>query len=190
MDIFDIQASFRQLVNSLSYVGEMGELPSGKTAFPIATNLSVLATTLLDQEVTYSLVNFTQSEQEYLQTASRSSLVAVADADYVFLRLADSFEKAPLTNLKIGTLVDPQTSATVFIFCESLVGDKRQTYQLSGPGIQGEKTIALPREVQSFLALRNELNQEYPLGIDVFLVDDSQKLIGLPRTTQIKEVNN
>jgi alpha-D-ribose 1-methylphosphonate 5-triphosphate synthase subunit PhnH len=62
-------------------------------------------------------------------------------------------------------------------------------YHLQGPGIRGEATIRVRGLEPAWMHIREALNEEFPRGIDIWLLDKNGNLIGIPRTTRIKEAN-
>ncbi len=56
---------------------------------------------------------------------------------------------------------------------------------LSGPGIPDSRKVFITAPVAwgSWLEARNTSVREFPLGIDLFLIDDSWNMISIPRTT-------
>ena len=60
----------------------------------------------------------------------------------------------------------------------------RTPVRLSGPGIDGETTAALPL-APAVLAARDEACACYPLGIDFVIFERDGRIVGLPRTTKV-----
>ena len=81
----------------------------------------------------------------------------------------------------IGTMVYPDSSASIYIGCELGIG---LALQLSGPGIEGTLELKVTGIPESFWKLRNEY-AVYPLGWDVFLVH-GDKVTAIPRSTEVK----
>jgi alpha-D-ribose 1-methylphosphonate 5-triphosphate synthase subunit PhnH len=77
----------------------------------------------------------------------------------------------------------PDSSATLLIEVQSLAAGAPLT--LSGPGIPGTRSLSvtgLPPGFQAQWAANHKL---FPLGVDVFLTQDSH-VCGLPRTTRME----
>lgn len=81
----------------------------------------------------------------------------------------------------------PDQAATLFVGCalgNAEAGESPTILKLTGPGIQGERYFRVSGLPAEFWALR-ERAARFPLGWDVFLVDATGKVIGLPRSTRI-----
>lgn len=102
------------------------------------------------------------------------------EADFLFV--ATPQEMPPLSLLNKGNVRYPDRSATL---CLGGVSFEKSEQKLTaqGPGIQGTHIWHCSLSPQ-FIAERQENNQQYPLGIDMFVCDAS-RIAGLPRTTTL-----
>ena len=89
-----------------------------------------------------------------------------------------------LADFNQGSDLYPDRSTTVALAIQSVSGGQNVT--LTGPGIDGSITIAPQGLPADFLAQWAKNGAQFPRGVDLLLVADGQ-LIGLPRTTRIKE---
>lgn len=186
--IHETQQVFRTLVHLNSYVGERGQLEVLQTTEPITSGIYLLAATLLDQEVSFSTLGIDTAKESYIQQEFRSYPTTVSDADFIFVGATALDEKiTELHQAKIGDLIDPQKSATIIVELESLSTEGIH-YQIEGPGINDQKRIELPAQLTELLLIRKDLNREYPLGVDLILIDEQLEIMCIPRTTLIKEV--
>jgi phosphonate C-P lyase system protein PhnH len=129
--------------------------------------------------------------------------VPLSQAGYVFggpqLGASDVFSLQP------GTALDPDHGATLILVCDQLLDaedqsglapqgrfldampepttDRTAVMLLRGRGIAGRRRLVLDRATASILELLTERDDEYPLGIDLFLADPWGKMVSLPRTT-------
>ena len=87
-----------------------------------------------------------------------------------------------------GSAHAPQDAALVALGVRDVHGGPRR-WALSGPGVCGTATIAPQGMSAGFVAARAEAVSAYPAGIDVLLVTDDGRVVGLPRTTTITEEN-
>lgn len=87
-----------------------------------------------------------------------------------------------------GSADAPQDAALVALSVREVRGGPRR-WGLSGPGIHGTATIAPQGLPAGFVAARAEAVAAYPAGIDILLVTDDGRVVGLPRTTTITEEN-
>lgn len=96
---------------------------------------------------------------------------------------------APLTPealapLNRGTREVPELASLVFAAVDS-VGTGDLTLRLTGPGIDGSTDVAVGGIDREAIGARDELI-DYPLGIDLLLIDAAGNVLGLPRTTRIE----
>lgn len=189
--VHDIQRAYRKVVDSMSRPGLFSDLTEeadkADAEWSGLPATWVLALMLLDTEVTFSI--YSQREHELTRFLNQLTFAARTEpekADYIFV-LHDANEgdllKA-LQDAKVGTLQDPHASATVVVESGELSGDFELS--LKGPGIEDESFVRIPL-VPGWLEARAEKNVEYPLGLDMLVVDENNKLLCLPRTTQIEE---
>lgn len=190
MLVHETQALFRKLVHGFSYAGETVILPNVAETAGLDERLYLTAATLLDQEVSFATLGFDSLQGQRLAQEFRSRQVPTSRADFVFLKLPAADSADELSRLKVGDLVDPQKSATIIaVYDEPTADDEARRFLLQGPGIPAVLEKAFSVAVAELLAIRNELNKEYPLGIDVILINEKQRAVCIPRTTVIKEVD-
>ena len=176
-EVFDGQKVFRTILEGMSNPGrilsisEQAEKLYGDDAAFLA-----LAITLLDNEVSFfACENAGLSENIPLLTLS--SETDMENADYIFVNdsemLEEIFEKA-----KIGSLADPQQSATIFIKTE-LGGDNE--LKLYGSGIDKEISLFVSDVVYRAVNLRDKQRYEYPQGVDMVFVSKESNILCIPR---------
>jgi len=203
--------TFRSLLDSLARPGKITTLeyphtlsePPLYSSALVPVNIYALAAmmTLLDKEVTFVIATngawLTPQDAlvQWIVLRSGASVALPEKATFAFF--CDGKSGGLLTRLSVGTLAEPEASATAFYCVEQVadavgpLSDEERSdgwlkLELSGPGIQDTSSIhvaGLERaELQHILATR----QGYPLGVDVHLIDALGHCIGLPRTTRIK----
>lgn len=192
--VHDIQHTYRRLVTALSRPGtivDLASIASGiEPAPPFNPVMLLLAMTLLDAETGFALyadgVGPAAADAISHRTYARS--LPADRAGYVFVLGTDTDPRRAITDAAEGTLVDPHLGATVFLEVDQLRagsdGDGAPVFQLRGPGIDGTMGIIVESRFDWYSA-RNERVREYPLGIDLVLVDRHGSVLGLPRTTQL-----
>jgi alpha-D-ribose 1-methylphosphonate 5-triphosphate synthase subunit PhnH len=81
----------------------------------------------------------------------------------------------------------PDDSATLIVQVPTLDQETANdlTISIEGPGIPGRRVVKLSGISAELLAARDRVNAHYPLGIDLIVIDQEGRIIGLPRTTQI-----
>ena len=174
------QADFREALECLARPGRVGRV--GDAAFPVSTGRHAysLLLALADQEVSIAVTGADETAGRFASLGTGSRLTEPDKADYV-LCLGDPAQL--LRELRRGTLEIPEEGATAIIAVQSLVSGRSWT--LRGPGIAECSTLRVCGLSGESIESRNAACTEYPLGIDLFLVDHEGRLVGLPRTTSI-----
>ncbi len=203
--------TFRYLLDSLarpgklnrladsSFLGEPPLAPTSASGSEKPVNLFALGAilTLLDREVSGGVIAAGQwlgPEAPALRWLGvRSGLRIVAPEEASFVLCCEGTSGGLLSRLSLGTLVEPENSATVLYTVERLAtsgppgpGDLR--LRLSGPGIDSTQTVVVAGLMQDELKLIRATRQNYPLGLDVYLIDEAGLCLGLPRTTRIESL--
>ena len=169
-------ATFRALLDALSRPGTVQLLPEGNP-------FQHLAGALLDLEV--SVFTADEDVRALLRTTG-VQFRPVSEADYLFFTAWTPDVLHDIERARVGTPLDPHHSATIIL--PARIGEGEMSVW-HGPGIEGHVNVCLgglpAGGVHDLLALRRQ--HAFPLGWDVFFVDDVQ-VIGLPRTTQVQEL--
>ena len=194
-------------VNQLEYPHFAGEPPcyhvqarGQAQSLQISVNLYALGAmlTLLDREVTFAVaanghwLSHASPIVQWLLLRSGSALTPPESALFAFF--CEGRSDGLITQLSRGTQLEPESSATAFYCVERLVEKAEEleenldwlTLELTGPGIERMHRVSVTGLDRSEIKLINLTHQGYPLGIDVYLIDDLGRCIGLPRTTSIK----
>lgn len=190
-------------INQLKYPHFLGAAPSyvsQVTEHDTPINLYALGAllTLLDRETNFAMGAdgrwFASTDAAVRWTMLRSNSRAVSADQAAFAFFCDGGNSELLAQLSVGTLLEPELSATTFFCVEQLapvekVSETQRTgltLQLHGPGIQDARLVQVaglqPSTIEAILFTR----QSYPMGIDVYLIDAAGRCIGLPRTTKIQ----
>lgn len=188
--VHDIQSSYRKVLSCMSRPGTIEGIAEYSEKLDINIDFSksmlVLMYMLLDAEVSLKIVS--SREEEITSLVSQLTYVkckSLEEADFIFI-LKDStpeiIEEA-FKDAKIGDLIDPHKAATIVFEVEALSNNNRLT--LIGPGIEKENYVEVEAK-GDWIGEREKKNIEYPLGIDMILVDKNSNIMCLPRTTQIK----
>ncbi|MGM0903609.1 MAG: phosphonate C-P lyase system protein PhnH [Bacillota bacterium] len=189
--VHDLQSVYRKMVDSTSRPGLISDL-SKEAALVEAedqkgcpASLLLVALTLLDQEVTFKVFSAqAEAVSKTINQFTYSKPTTTEQADYLMI-LQDaekgSLEEA-IRKAKSGTLNNPHDSALIIVETNSVTNG--QIHLLKGPGIQKTKSAYLDMQ-EDWVQCRQNKNKEYPLGIDLLLIDQQHQLLSLPRTTQI-----
>jgi alpha-D-ribose 1-methylphosphonate 5-triphosphate synthase subunit PhnH len=103
-------------------------------------------------------------------------------ADFVIVDGRCDELNAALRNAKCGTLNDPHESATIIALAG--FGGNLDEWRLAGPGIDGERSCRFSLAA-GWDTARAERNREFPLGVDLVLISEDNRLAVLPRTTRV-----
>jgi alpha-D-ribose 1-methylphosphonate 5-triphosphate synthase subunit PhnH len=191
--IHDSQKTFKTLMLALAFPGIIRQLDALSSSFPGLDVGFILQPflTLLDLETTF-YVNCQDGELQekithYLEINTNSQSKKHPHADFI-LCLDPSLDRRFL-ELKKGTLSQPNKSATVFYLVDRLEElPIKNTLELSliGPGIKEIQSIYVSGLALAEIEHWNEANQNYPMGIDIYLVSRSGNIIGIPRSVRIE----
>lgn len=103
-----------------------------------------------------------------------------AVADYVLL----PGDVLPDFEPKLGTLPNPEQSATLIVVMDALIGGSL-SLTMTGPGIKDRHVLAVSGLAAGWVARRESWNGAFPLGVDLILVD-AHAVAAIPRTTRIE----
>lgn len=184
------QHIYRRLVDAMSHPGQLWQLiPHPHTSIeqnPNPTWIASVLLTLVDHEMTLHVVQSADSTdlRNIMTRRTRATEVPISEADFVAAEIA-SFDAETSTGMKRGTFDYPDDGATLVLQVESLTASGGPSIALTGPGVKGELIRPLGDLTTGFIAARNEVTHDYPLGIDVIVVDRRGLVMALPRTTSI-----
>lgn len=178
--VFDSQRVFRCLLQAVSHPGKLFTLPPFE-----CDPLESAARTLLDHEVTFHVLGEQAAEiEERIPQLTGARVSPVEEADFALVSSGDT--AGAVLRLGRGTLERPERGATAIYAVEELSNSGTLALKLSGPGVPGTRTLGIeglaPAEVEGI----REARQDYPLGIDVYLIDFAGRVAGLPRSTRLE----
>ncbi len=169
------QQVFKAMMWALSYPGSIHLLPVTD-----GQSMLAVAETLVDLETSF-FASTPELRTALTRLGARPDLPD--QAQYHFYEQLAERDLPGLRSLSVGTLLDPEDSATLII--QARVG-RGYPVELSGPGIRSKTRFQIEGIPPAFWAVRQEVLR-FPLGWDLFLVDDNQ-LAGIPRTTHVEVV--
>ncbi len=184
--VIDAQATFRALMNALSFPGRsaaISALAAAPAGWPRA--MAAAALTLLDADTPAWLDDGAGSPQAkaFLRFHTGAPIVERPDAAaFAFVTAPDA---APYADFRIGVDQYPDRSATLLVAVPSLGGGAVR--RLTGPGIKDARDVAPAGDLAAFWAAWARNGALYPLGYDAFLFDDAGA-IGLPRGVKAMEI--
>ena len=192
-------------INTLEYPRFLSEPPfytSARGSVPFNVYALAAMMTLLDKEVTFAIAAngtwLTQQDAATQWVAVRSGARVALPEYATFALFWNGTSNGLLSQLHVGTLAEPEMSATAFYSVEQIgpalgePSDQEHSdgwlgLELSGPGIQDTHTLQVAGLDRAELQHIRNARRGYPLGVDVYLIDAVGRCVGLPRTTSIKE---
>ncbi|MBI0533280.1 phosphonate C-P lyase system protein PhnH [Sphingomonas sp. TX0543] len=183
--VFDSQATFRAIMTATAYPGRVITLDQNQQApEPLSSATGALALTLLDGETSVWLAPSAAGEAVRTWLGFHTGVPVSGEADVArFAVVSDPSEMPGLTAFAQGTDEYPDRSTTLIIQVSSLDQGPPRTWR--GPGIKGERSVAIDGLPDSFWS-DWDLNRElYPAGVDIFFTCGSA-MVGLPRTITVE----
>jgi alpha-D-ribose 1-methylphosphonate 5-triphosphate synthase subunit PhnH len=189
-EIFDAQAHFRLLLDSMARPGKINTLPEMDMLPPdgIFESTVLVCFALLNADVSFNVLDDPKEEiSRYLLLNTSSAPDDFRNANFVIMN-GDS-EGEELNEMRIGTLSYPEDSGTVILQVErisEIMLEDAEAIILKGPGVDGEKGLFVKGLNRTILKNIREINMEFPLGIDIILADSEYRIAGLPRTNRFE----
>ncbi|CAN7337889.1 phosphonate C-P lyase system protein PhnH [Rhizobium sp. LjRoot254] len=182
--VFEAQSTFKILMDCMARPGTIATVSAPSAPpLPLGPGAGAIALTLCDHDtpVYLSPALMGAGVQGWLAFQTGSLLTEDrAEAAFAF------FEKGAalpaLSTFSMGSQEYPDRSTTIIAELPDLTGGAALT--LSGPGIDGEATIAPQGLPPHFENMWRENAALYPRGVDLVLVSGSD-ILCLPRTTKI-----
>jgi alpha-D-ribose 1-methylphosphonate 5-triphosphate synthase subunit PhnH len=186
-EIFDAQAHYRLLLDSMARPGKINVMPRMELTTPQGIHAAgaLVGFALLNSDVSFNVDGPSAEDVSLYLLVNTSARPAEAEeADYVYL---DGTAAADiLYRLKTGTLPYPESSATVIVAVEELGGETGLVLTLSGPGVDGERQLSVAGINTALLEALVTINAEFPLGIDLVLTDPTGRIACIPRSSRVK----
>jgi alpha-D-ribose 1-methylphosphonate 5-triphosphate synthase subunit PhnH len=203
--VHDLQAAFRTMIAVHSFPGRIlsvrGILDGVDADLSLPPHLCLPAMTLLDAETGFAVASGKSGEQSRLVSQlTYARPLPPAEADFLLAEAGDEFVLAVLEAAKEGTLENPHEGATVIMEVAGMASDDPANAEdarsdgredvdwpewvLTGPGIETERRLKVAGS-PFWAEARTERNREFPLGVDILLLDASGLIAALPRTTRM-----
>lgn len=172
-------ATFHALLEALSRPGRRVPWPAPLPGDIVdAIIMARVGDALLDTETTFYTLD--PRLRERFQNLGAAA-APIPNAEFIFADAAESKLTLVASEASVGSWMAPEDGASLVIAAPF---DGTLAAVLRGPGIQGERRLALPRIPRAFWEVRNR-RIAYPLGWDLFLVEE-RGIIGIPRTTDVR----
>lgn len=181
------QQIFRDLVTAMSYPGRLVSVtPTDKYQGNLLASTMSTLFALLDGEVTYQIIGEDDAANQEIQFRTLSSVADTSSADFIIVPLKKTNQIPEIIKkAKKGNLLDPNQSATIIVECDELNNKKSLTW--TGPGIKTSTQVNISNSSE-WVQAREVATADFPLGIDMILINRDGQLIGLPRTTKVEGV--
>ncbi|MEJ1159732.1 phosphonate C-P lyase system protein PhnH [Prosthecomicrobium sp. N25] len=183
--VHDAQATFRSAMRALAEPGTIRTVePALVAPGPVGPAVAALLLALADFETPVwldagtlaapGLADFLRFQTGAPVTADpgRASFGVVSDPA--------AFEG--LDRFAQGTLEYPDRSTTLIVQVASLAAGG--PFRLSGPGIPGERRLAVAPEIPGLVESLSRNHERFPRGVDLILAA-GDRIVGLPRTTRV-----
>ena len=170
------QRIYRALLGAFAYPGEVVALAEHTGAEPAWVGaLAALS------DHTTPLHDHDRQLDERLWRMLGARRSGLADAAFA---LVDG-TRAPTADFvpRSGTLLSPELGATLLLTVTT-VGSGPLILTLRGPGVDGDRQLAVAGLDPAWLSRRAEWNSEFPLGVDLVLAD-RERVSAIPRTTVV-----
>lgn len=181
-----IQRAFRILLQAMAHPGEIHLLP------PVGPEqgLPLVAQTLLDHEVGFAVIGPDgESVASSLMDLTRSRQTDACAADFIIVTRGSS--RGGILKAKRGSLEYPDRGATVIYLVEGLsaegaTGRAGLHIGLRGPGIKEHRGLVIAGLEKDEMINLKRINQEFPLGVDCFLLDRESRIVGIARSNSVE----
>lgn len=187
--IHDIQNSYRKLLDSMAKPGRINNIKEEVDKLEVHSKLSkelmLLADVLLNLESSFYIKEL--EFQHYIKLHTFAKVEKVEEAEFIFVDRKNYSEEEfrdLLEKVRIGTLQDPHLGGTLIVKVEKITEDS--ILSLKGPGIKDKKYLGIVGLSREFIEKREEINSEFPMGVDMIFVDNSGNLVCIPRTTEVE----
>lgn len=187
--VFDCQKVFKQLMDALAMPGKICSIAQeGQNLEHPQGVMAAVALTLVDHSCTFAVIR-NHSLEEELRQMTYGRPAALEEADYIFLPDSQEMENDQVENIlekaKKGTLPEPHKSAALFVGIPSLRDGKES--MLTGPGVKGQISIHLPQTGTRWLKIRQEMEIEFPCGVEIYFLTSEGELMAVPRKVKWEE---
>lgn len=166
--------TFRVLLDTLSMPGNSAKIEKLFDSYALS-----VASVLLYSEVSYC--NLTSIDFSLIDAITNAKKEKLQNADYIFCNDINEV----LSLIKKGTFLNPEYSATIIVMVESF---GTTSVRLKGPGIDQKRIENYPID-ENTLHIINKNNKNFPLGNEIFFLNESDGIIkALSRTTLLENV--
>ncbi|MCY4317696.1 MAG: phosphonate C-P lyase system protein PhnH [Alphaproteobacteria bacterium] len=182
--VFDAQSIFRHVLTAMSEPGTIihigGELDPPS---PLGHASAALALTLMDFETPIWLDGPVAAAASDWVRFHCGAPLTQTESEATFAIMSEAPNCLPLTRFNRGTDEYPEHGATLIIQVVAI--EAEGTLSLTGPGIDGSRSIDVIGMPQDFWEQRAQTNSLFPRGVDLILTA-AEVAVAIPRTTFVE----
>jgi alpha-D-ribose 1-methylphosphonate 5-triphosphate synthase subunit PhnH len=184
--VLEAQQTFRTLLNAMARPGTIHTLTVNSGETPE----QAICFALMDFEVAYAVAAPGDGVDELTRwIAIHTACQPAPIADAAFVIAYGALPTDAWAAIRRGTLAFPDTGATI-IYCLPAIGEteavgRATRVTLTGPGIETAQTLTVTGLPASEFAALTHANREYPMGVDVILVDPAGHVACIPRSSKL-----
>ncbi|MDR3566341.1 MAG: phosphonate C-P lyase system protein PhnH [Negativicutes bacterium] len=185
--VFDTQKFYRIMLDVMARPGKIGLLPAVDLCPPSGLDVYAagIAFTLLDGETGFAVLPEENDWQDYLRLNTGSGSKPVAGAEFIFAN--GKFNLPEINAVSRGSLLSPEQGGTLIVQVDRVTESGQGVkLTLTGPGIKDSSRMVIAGFDPANLERVLSLNQEFPLGVDVFFVDTAGNLAAMPRSSSVE----
>lgn len=189
LDIDSSQLAFRVLLDALARPG-LEVRPRQRLLAPGVPPALLVALALADLDVRVAVTGGADTERwaRVIAGATGGRPSTLEGADIVVA--LDGLEPSQVRSVRRGRAEAPEEGARIAIACRGLsAGGRGALLELSGPGVAGSRRVGVDGVDRRFFAALAEVNATFPVGVDTWLLADDGGVVGLPRSTRIRIVD-
>lgn len=190
--VYDTQKIYRQMLDAMARPGKICLLPELRLtpAAGLSKAAAGVAFTLLDSETSVAVLPQNDFWLEYIRLNTGAKAAPLAQAEFIIVSGRHGLQQ--IMEINRGNLLSPETGSTLIILVDRVAADGPGTcLTLTGPGINRQIQLVITGINPANLERIIDLNQEFPLGVDVFFTDEAGNLAAIPRSSTLhwKEVS-
>lgn len=181
------QRAFRAMLDALAHPGTVVRLPAG-VLDPALPSPLLLPLALADPSVRVDVVGVEADRWlEVVLAATGARRCPLEAADLV--AGLGPVRAQTVRSLRRGRPAAPEESARLALECRRLrpgrTTGSEVTVELRGPGVPGTVHLGIDGLTPGVVDALVEVNQDFPVGVDTWLVSEDRQLVGLPRSARL-----
>ncbi|MDO4443159.1 MAG: phosphonate C-P lyase system protein PhnH [Slackia sp.] len=183
--IHRMQRAFRTAMDAFAHPGKvvrLADVPADSLG--LCPPLAVLTRMFVDQAVTFFCDDEGASSRIAAETKAKSA--PLGEALFVAVPACSSRAQAVVEGACAGTPASPEKGATVFFECGRISSVEEAGligFDVEGPGVRDTQRFWADSDAWQRARIRR--GDEYPLGIEIMLVDADGYLAVLPRSCRV-----